>query len=126
MVYNKFMTEGGSMEGITLGGVIALIGLCCSICSIAAFFIGRRKAATDEAKEEAKVSLDLKYIKDTVKEQTKSLETLTLKLDTQSAQREREYREILVKFTELETKHRLLRDDVSAMKNEIAMYHHHN
>ena len=114
------------MEGMTLGGVIALIGLCCSICSISAFFIGRRKAATDEAKEEARVSLDLKYIKDTVSEQTRSLESLNLKLDTQSQQREKEYRELLVKYTELETKHKLLRDDVIAMKKEIAMYHHHN
>ena len=114
------------MEGITLGGVIALIGLCCSLCSISAFFIGRRKAATDEAKEEARVSLDLKYIKDTVEKQTQSLNSLSTKLDDQSQQREKEYRELLVKFTELETKHRLLKDDVLAMKKEIAMYHHHN
>lgn len=114
------------MEGLTLGGVIALIGLCCSLCSIAAFFIGRRKAATDEAREEAKVSLDLKYIKDTVRDQTKSLEALSGKLDDQNAKREKEYRELLVKYTELETKHRLLRDDVAAMKKEIAMYHHHS
>lgn len=114
------------MEGLTVGGVIALIGLCCSLCSIAAFFIGRRKAVQDEAREEAKVALDLQYIKETVGTQTKALETLTIKLDTQSAQREKEYRELLVKCTELETKHRLLRDDVSAVKKEIASYHHHN
>lgn len=113
------------MEGLTVGGIIALLGVCCSLCSIAAFFIGRRKAATDEAKEEAKVSLDLRYIKDSVKEQSKSLETLTTKLDEQNTKREKEYRELLVKFTELETKHRLLKDDVTAMKKEIAMYHHH-
>ena len=114
------------MEGVTVGGLIALLGVCCSICSIAAFFIGRRKAATDEAREEARVSLDLKYIKDTMRDQTKSLESLTLKLDTQSQQREKEYRELLVKHTELETKQRLLKDDVVAIKKEIAMYHHHN
>lgn len=114
------------MDGLTLGGLIALIGVCCSLCSVASFFIGRRKAATDEAKEEARVSLDLKYIKDTMRDQTKSLDSLTQKLDTQSQQREKEYRQLLVKFTELETKHKLLQDDVKAMKQEIAMYHHHN
>ena len=114
------------MEGLTLAGVVALLGICCSICSLAAFFIGRRKAATDEAKEEAKVSLDLKYIKDTVQKQTESLDSLSNKLDTQSQQREKEYRELLVKFTELETKHRLLKDDFIALKKEVAMYHHHN
>lgn len=108
------------------GEAVAVIGLCCSICSIASFYFGRRKAATDEAKEEAKVSVDLRYIKDTVKEQSKSLETLTTKLDTQNTQREKEYRELLVKYTELDTKHRLLKDEVLAMKKEIAMYHHHN
>lgn len=105
--------------------VVALVGLCCSVCSIASFYFGRRKAATDEAKAEAKVSTDLGYIKDTVKEQSKSLEALTTKLDTQNTQREKEYRELLVKYTELDTKHRLLKDDVLAMKKEIAMYHHH-
>lgn len=114
------------MEGLTLAGVVALLGICCSICSLAAFFIGRRKAATDEAKEEAKVSLDLKYIKDTVQKQTESLDSLSTKLDTQSQQREKEYRELLVKFTELETKHRLLKDDFVTLKKEVAMYHHHS
>lgn len=111
---------------ITWGGVVALLGVCCSLCSLASFYFGRRQAATAEAKEEAKVSLDLKYIKDTVQKQTESLNSLSTKLDTQSQQREKEYRELLVKFTELETKHKLLKDDFVTLKKEVAMYHHHN
>ena len=106
--------------------VVAVVGLCCSICSVASFYFGRKQAAAVEAKEDAKVSLDLQYIRDSVKEQSKALETLTTKFDNQSTQREKEYRELLVKYTELETKHRLLKDDVLAMKKEIAMYHHHS
>lgn len=111
---------------ITWGGAVALLGVCCSLCSVASFYFGRRKAATDEAREEAKVSLDLKYIKDTMRDQTKSIETLTTKFDTQSAQREKEYRDLLVKFTALETKHNLHHAEIEHIKKEIATYHHHN
>lgn len=114
------------MNELTWAALAACIALVVSLCSIASFYFGRRKAATDEAREEAKVSVDLKYIKDTIRDQTKSLDNLTTKLDDQNAKREKEYRELLVKFTELETKHRLLKDDVAAMKKEIALYHHHS
>ena len=114
------------MEGLTWAALAACLALVVSLCSVASFYFGRRKAATDEAKEEAKVSVDLKYIKETVQKQTESLNSLSTKLDTQSQQREKEYRELLVKFTELETKHRLLKDDFVALKKEVAMYHHHS
>ena len=108
------------------GSIVAIVAFCCSLSSIAAFYFGRRNAAQEEAREEAKVALDLKYIKDTVGDQTKALEALGSKFDDQNEKREKEYRELLVKFTEIQTKHRLLREEVTAMKQEIALYHHHS
>lgn len=114
------------MEGMTLGGVIALIGVCCSLCSIGAFFIGRRKAAQDQGKAEGTLATDLKYIKDTIKDTTKSLDSLSIKLDAQSKQREEDYRDLLVKFTELKASYKSLHLRVDNMEQEIARYHHHN
>ncbi len=114
------------MNELTWAALAACVALVVSLCSIASFYFGRKKAATDDARQDATVSVDIKYIKDTIRDQTKSIDALTTKFDDQNAKREKEYRELLVKFTELETKHKLLKDDVVAMKKEIAMYHHHN
>lgn len=112
--------------GITWGAAVALLGVGCSVCSIAAFFIGRRNAVTSEAKEEGAFSADFQYLKDTMRDTSKNVEKLTEKLDSQNKQREKEFRELLVKYTALETKHNLLQQDIQHMKQEIAMYHHHN
>ena len=112
------------MEGVTLGGIVAIIGLCCSLCSIAAFVLGRKKSVADDAEAQGSFKTDLQYIKDTVRDNAKSVDTLSAKLDAQSAQREAEYRQMLVQSTELSVKYDLLSSDVSSIKKEIAKYHH--
>lgn len=112
------------MEGLTWGGVLAVLGLCCSLCSVASFYFGRRKAATEDAEAQGSFKTDLQYIKDTVRDNVKSVDTLSTKLDAQSAQREAEYRQMLVQSTELNVKYDLLSADVTSMKKEIARYHH--
>ena len=106
------------------GEIVAIIGLCCSICSIAAFVLGRKKAVTEDAEKQGSLRTDLQYIKDTVRDNVKSVDGLSAKLDAQSAQREKEYREMLVRSTELNVKYDLLHSDVDGMKKEIARYHH--
>ena len=113
------------MEGVTWGGMVAAIALCCSLCSIASFYFGRRKAATDEAKEDGSLVTDLKYIKETIRDTTKSLDSLNVKLDAHSKQREEDYRDLLVKFTELKSSYKSLHIRVDGIEKEIAKYHHH-
>lgn len=114
------------MEGVTWGALAAIVALCSSLCGIASFYLGRRKAATDEAKEEGGLKTDLHYIKETVQNTTRSLDNLSTKLDEQSRQREEDYRTLLVKFTALDTKHNALEQRVGRMQKEIAEYHHTN
>ena len=96
------------MEGLTWGAVVAFVALCCSLCSIAAFLLGRRKAAQDEGKEEGSLKTDIQYIKDTIRDTTKSLDALSLKLDAQDKQREEDYRQLLIQITELKSSYKSL------------------
>lgn len=112
------------MEGISWGAVVAIVAFCCSLCSIASFLLGRRKIAQDEGKEEGTVATDLKYIKETIKDTTKSLEALTGKLDSQNKQREEDYRDLLVKFTELKSSYKSLHIRVDEIQRRIDEYHH--
>ena len=112
------------MEGLTWGALGAVFVLLTSICSIASFYFGRRKAATDEAEEEGGLKTDLYYIKETMRDTSKSLDALSTKLDAQSKQREDDYRSLLVKFTELSTKHDSVANRLHKVEKEIAQYHH--
>jgi hypothetical protein len=113
------------MDGLSWGAVVAIVAFCCSLCSIASFVIGRRKVAQDEGKEEGSLKTDLQYIKETVRDNAKSVDALSCKIEAQSIQREKEYRDMLVQSTELSVKYDLLSADVVGIKKEIAQYHHH-
>ena len=112
------------MSELSSGAVVAVVAFCCSLCSVASFLLGRKKIALDEGKEEGTLATDLRYIKDTIKDTTKSLEALTTKLDAQGKQREADYRELLVKFTELKVSYDSLCNRVDTMEAEISKYHH--
>ena len=119
------------MEGLTWGAVVAVVALCCSLCSIAAFLLGRRKAAQDEGKEEGSLKTDIQYIKDTIRDttkssrkKTKSLENLSLKLDTQDKQREEDYRQLLIQITELKSSYKSLHIRVDEMNKRIDEHYH--
>jgi hypothetical protein len=112
------------MNGLTWAAVAACLALVVSLCSVASFYFGRRKAATDDAQQQGSLLTDLQYIKETVRDNVKSVDSLSLKLDAQNAQREQEYRDMLVQSTELNVKYTLLSADVASMKKEIARYHH--
>lgn len=113
------------MDGLSWGAVVAVVGLCCSFCSIAAFLLGRRKVAQDEGKEEGTLATDLKYIKETIKDTTKSLDALNVKLDAQGKQREQDYRDLLVQITELKSSYKSLHIRVDDMQRRINEYHSH-
>ena len=113
------------MDGLTWGAIGAVLVLCTSLCSVASFYFGRRKAATDQAKEDGSLKTDIKYIKETMRDTTKSLEALSIKLDAQDKQREEDYRGLLVQLTELKSSYKSLHIRVDNLEKQIAQYHHH-
>lgn len=113
------------MDGLTWGAVVAVVALCCSLCSIASFLLGRRKVANEEGKEEGSLKTDIQYIKDTIRDTTKSLDALSMKLDAQDKQREEDYRQLLVQLTELKSSYKSLHIRVDEMQRRIDEYHHH-
>lgn len=113
------------MDGLTWGAVVAVVALCCSLCSIASFLLGRRKVANEEGKEEGSLKTDIQYIKDTIRDTTKSLDALSLKLDAQDKQREEDYRQLLVQLTELKSSYKSLHIRVDEMQRRIDEYRHH-
>lgn len=112
------------MEGLSWGAVVAVVAFCCSLCSVASFLLGRRKVAQDEGKEEGTLATDLKYIKETIKDTTKSLDALNVKLDAQGKQREQDYRDLLVQITELKSSYKSLHIRVDEVQRRINEYHH--
>lgn len=113
------------MEGLSWGAVVAVVAFCCSLCSVASFLIGRRKVAQDEGKQEGTLATDLKYIKETIRDTTKSLDALNVKLDAQNKQREEDYRDLLVKLTELNSSYKSLHIRVDELQRRVDEYHHH-
>lgn len=112
------------MDGLSWGAVAAVLALCCSLCSVASFLLGRRQVAQDEGKEEGSLATDLKYIKETIKDTTKSLDALNVKLDAQNKQREADYRDLLVQLTELKASYKSLHIRVDNISRRVDEYHH--
>ena len=112
------------MEGLSWGAVVAVVAFCCSLCSVASFLLGRRKIAQDEGKQEGTLATDLKYIKETIRDTTKSLEALNVKLDAQNKQREEDYRDLLVQLTELKASYKSLHIRVDNISRRVDEYHH--
>lgn len=111
------------MEGLTWGAIAAVLVLCTSLCSVASFYFGRRKAATEDAKEEGSLKTDIKYIKDSMRDTSKTLESLSIKLDAQDKQREDDYRQLLVQLTELKSSYKSLHIRVDELQRRIDEYH---
>ena len=105
------------MNELTLGGLIAVLGIFVSLCSIASFYFGRKKATSDDARETGGIMTDLKYIKESVEKTSRSLEDLSKKMDTTDRKREDEYRELLVEFTKLQQSHKSLEHRVENIEN---------
>lgn len=113
------------MDGLSWGAVVAVVAFCCSLCSVASFLLGRRKVAQDEGKEEGTLATDLKYIKETIKDTTKSLDALNVKLDAQNKRQEQDYRDLLVQLTELKSSYKSLHIRVDEIQRRINEYHSH-
>ena len=107
------------MEVLTWASILSVLSIVVALCSVASFYFGRRKAATDDAKEEGGLKTDIQYIKETIRDTTKSLDSLSLKLDAQDKQRENDYRQMLVELTELKSSYKSLHIRVDNLEKKI-------
>ena len=107
------------MEGLTWASILSVLSIVVALCSVASFYFGRRKAAADDAKEEGGLKTDIQYIKETIRDTTKSLDSLSLKLDAQDKQRENDYRQMLVELTKLKSSYKSLHIRVDNMEKKI-------
>ena len=106
------------MADLTIGGLIAILGIFVSLCSIASFYFGRKKATSDDARETGGIMTDLKYIKESVERTSKAVDSLSTKMDTTDKKREDEYRELLVEFTKLQQSHKSLEHRVENLEQQ--------
>lgn len=93
------------MDGITVAGLVALLGIVCSVCSVLSFYFGRKKAIADDFEKRGSLLADMKYIKEALQKNTELTDKMSEKLEQMDTKREQDYRDLLVKFTELSTKY---------------------
>lgn len=112
------------MEGLTFASLCAAAVLLSTVCSIASFLLGRKKAAVEDGQHSGSLKTDVQYIKETLKDTAKTMEQLTIKLEAADKQREEDYRQMLVSLTELKSSYKSLHTRVDAMQKLIDSYHH--
>lgn len=106
------------MEGITAAGLIALLGVLCSICSVASFYLGRKKALTEESERKGSLLTDIQYIKESLQKNTAATDKMAEKLEKMDSKQEKDYRDLLVKFTELNTHYESLEARLSRLEQK--------
>lgn len=106
------------MEGLTVAGVIGLVGLVATLCSLASFYLGRKKAASDEGAKDGELHADIKYIKKQLQDNTEAMEKMTARLEAVDNKREEDFRSLLIKCTELETNQKSLKEAIRRLESK--------
>lgn len=107
------------MTTVDISLLVVLIGLVASACSIAAFFLGRKKEATQDGQKSGAIQTDIKNISRQMNEMKTSFDTMNLKMDTVDEKRESEYRTMLVSVTELTSSYKSLHKRVDAIEQKL-------
>ena len=107
------------MTTIDISLLVVLIGLVVSVCSIAAFFLGRKKEATQKGRESGALQTDIKNISRQIDEMKCSFDRLNLKLDTVNEKRENEYRTMLVSVAELTSCYKAFHQRVDVIEQKL-------
>ncbi len=107
------------MTTIDISLLVMLIGLVVSACSIAAFFLGRKKEATQKGQESGALQTDIKNISRQIDEMKCSFDRLNLKLDIVDEKRENEYRTMLVSVAELTSSYKALHQRVDVIEQKL-------
>ena len=107
------------MTNIDISLLVIIVGLVVSACSIAAFFLGRKKEATAEGNKSGVIESDIKNISRQMEEMKTSFDRMNLKMDTVDEKRESEYRTMLVSVTELTSSYKSLHKRVDAIEQKL-------
>lgn len=79
--------------------MIGMVAFVASVCSVASFYFGRKRAAQDVGQESGGIKKDIEYIKNSVSKMECSIDNITTKMEKNDEKRETEYRELLIAFT---------------------------
>lgn len=107
------------MTDLDISVLVIIIGLVVSSCSIAAFFLGRKKEATAEGNKSGIIESNVKSIFCQLTEIKTSFDRMSLKMDQMDEKRESEYRNMLVGMTELSASYKSLHKRVDAIEHKI-------
>ena len=107
------------MTTVDISLLVVLIGLVVSACSIAAFFLGRKKEATQDGQKSGVIESDIKNMSRQMEEMKNSFDRMNLKMDTVDEKRESEYRNMLVSITELSSSYKSLHKRVDAIEQKL-------
>ena len=107
------------MTTVDISLLVVLIGLVVSACSIAAFFLGRKKEATAEGQKSGVIESDIKNISRQMEDMKNSFDRMNLKMDTVDEKRETEYRNMLVSVTELTSSYKSLHKRVDTIEQKL-------
>lgn len=97
----------------------AIIGLLVAACSIAAFLLGRRKEANLEGKNSGIMESEIKNISRQIQDMKESFDKVNTKLEVGDEKREREYRETIIKVTELLQNYKSLHKRVDCIEDKV-------
>ena len=109
------------MENVNATVVYSLLVILVAICSIAGFLLGRKKEATDSGKTQGSIETNLKNMADQLGKMSMSLEKMNDKIDTTNELREKEYRELLIMQTKLDSSYRSLHKRVDFLYDKLCV-----
>lgn len=99
---------------ISLSSLIAGVSAVAGICG---FIISRFVSATTKGKSEGVLASDIAHMQQNIVELTKSVDTLTSRLEIKGEKQEQEYRDLLVQLTANKTEISILKQEVSILKS---------
>lgn len=107
------------MTNLDISILVILVSLVVSACSIAAFFLGRKKEATAEGQKSGAIETDIRNISHQMEDMKNSFDKMNLKMDTVDEKRETEYRNMLVSVTELTSSYKSLHKRVDTIEQKL-------
>ena len=107
------------MTNLDISMLVILVGLVVSACSIAAFFLGRKKEANTEGQKSGAIETDIRNISRQMEDMKNSFDKMNLKMDTVDEKRETEYRNMLVSVTELTSSYKSLHKRVDTIEQKL-------
>lgn len=122
MLLWKYITVKGvscvTPEQLT-SGIAVILAILVPICAIAGFYFGRKKEASDKGKNEGVIETTISNVAAQIGEVKNSVDKMSYKIDGMAEKSERDYRDILVQVTKLDSSYKSLHIRVDEMEKRI-------